>query len=429
MLFSKNATARFAAILLPALIAAPGSAVAQEADAGNGGLVIVGGALKASNTAVYERFLEMAGGVEAARIGIIPAASGRPDRNARRFVDDMVALGVSEDRITVHPIATEDDSGTDDVDESTWVTGGDDPDVAEAIEAETAIWMIGGDQMRLRQTLLDEAGAPLAAARAMRALLDAGGVVGGTSAGAAILSDVMIASGDSLGALSEGLTDTYGAMEEQEFGPVHLSQGLGFFPYGILDQHFDRKARYGRLVVALAAQDGGSKLGFGIEEDTALVVTEGEAEVIGAGGVHVIDMSAAETGALGVYDDVRLSYFRQGDRWDFAEGFVNAAEKYDTIGGDEYYATPSPSVTGAFSRNAQLRDLIGFDLVDNSAANEVTSYLFDPATGEGFALTFAQDETTKGYWRALDGQADSYSYTGVRLDIAPVTVYVEPAEE
>lgn len=363
---------------LPALGTIIALALASHATAQGtpqGGLVIVGGALKASNTGVYERFLAMAGGIEEARIGIIPAASGRPARNAQKFVDEMVALGVPADHITIHPIATEDDSGTEDVDESTWATGGDDAALAEAIAQDTAIWMIGGDQMRLRQTLLDEAGEPLAAAMAMQGILDAGGVIGGTSAGAAILSDVMIASGDSLGALSQGLAAEYGSMDEQEFGPVFLAPGLGYFSAGILDQHFDRKARYGRLIVALANSD--QTMGYGVEEDTALVVVGDTAEVIGAGGVHVVDMSGAEA-AAGGYSDVRLSYFRAGDTWSFADGYQNASDKYTTTGGDEYFDVPDPSNSGVFSRNAQVRDLIGYDLMDNAAATEVTSYLFDP---------------------------------------------------
>lgn len=408
------------------VLALPGTAHAQtdEAAASNGGLVIVGGALRASNTAVYERFLEMAGGAGSARIGVIPAASNRPIRNATRFVDDMIALGVPEDRLTIHPIAVSDDSGTEDVDESEWAGNGADPEVAAEIAAQTALWIIGGDQMNLRDTLIDADGAPLPAGQAVIDLLDGGGTVGGTSAGAAIMSEVMIASGDSLGALRDGTTPDYGSMDEQEFGPVHLNVGLGLFPYGILDQHFDRKARYGRLVVATHAHRDRFPLGFGIEENTALIVQGGRAEVVGPGGVHVIDAGmAARTD--GGFENVRLAYFEEGDEWVFGEGYVNAGEKYGTIGGDEYFEVPDPSQTGAFSRNPAVKHLIGYDLIDNAAATEVSSFLFDPATSEGYVLTFSQDEATEGFWRAIDGQADSYAYTNVRLDISPATITVE----
>lgn len=414
-----------AAVVAGLAFALPAAAPAQTADgaAPAGGLVIVGGALRASNTAVYERFLRMAGGVEAARIGVIPAASGRPVRNATRFVDDMIALGVPADRLTIHPIAVSDNSGTDDVDESEWAQNGADPEVAAEIAAQTAIWIIGGDQMNLRQTLIDAEGTPLPAGQAVIDLLAGGGTVGGTSAGAAIMSDVMIASGDSLGALRDGTTPDYGSMDEQEYGPVHLNLGLGLFPYGILDQHFDRKARYGRLVVATDENRGRFPLGFGIEENTALIVQDGRGTVVGPGGVHVVDIGAAER-TEGGFQNVRLAYFEEGDEWVFGEGYVNAAEKYDTIGGDEYFEVPDPSQTGAFSRNPSVKQLIGYDLIDNSAASEVSSYLFDPATDAGYVLTFSQDEATRGYWRALDGQADGYAYTDVRLDIVPATITV-----
>ncbi|QEM80131.1 cyanophycinase [Halomonas binhaiensis] len=403
---------------LPMLFAPTAQAASQ------GGLVIVGGALRASNTAVYERFIDMAGGRDSALIGVIPAASGKPSRNGQKFIDDMIAMGVPADHLTLMSIAVIDDSSTEDIDESQWADNGDDPKVAETIAQQTAIWMIGGDQMRLRQTLMDTEGSPTPAAQAISEVFQSGGVIGGTSAGAAIMSDIMIASGDSYGALSEGFTDSYGSMDEQEFGPVYLDKGLGLFPYGIIDQHFDRKARYGRLITTSFLHREQYPMGFGIEENTALVVAEGIAEVLGDGGVHVIDTSQAQHGDDGSFSNVRLSYFQPGDQWRFGEGYVNASDKHET-GGNEYYHTPTPIQTGVFSRNGSLRDFIGYDLIDNEAATSVASYLLNPETDTGFRLDFQQGTATRGYWKALDGQADSYSYVNVRLDISPVSVEIK----
>ncbi|MCA0928400.1 cyanophycinase [Ruegeria profundi] len=389
-----------------------------------GGLLLVGGALRASNTAVYERFISMAGGVDTARIGVIPAASGKPYRNARKFLDEMAALGISEDRLILLPISVKDDSKTDE-DESTWVDNGDNPEVVAQIDGLSAIWMIGGDQMRLRQTLLNAEGKARPAAEAMSRVLARGGVIGGTSAGAAIMSQAMIASGDSYSALTVGFADTYGSSAEQDYGPVWLDTGLGIFEHGVIDQHFDRQARYGRLVATTYKHRDTTPLGFGIEENTALVVTGNTAEVLGSGGVHVIDVRGAERSEDGSYDNVRVSFFQQGDGWTFGEGFVNTSGKYDTIGGDEYFQTPDPAVSGVFSRNATLKHFVSYDLVDNASASEVVTYLFNPRISDkGFELRFSQDENTKGYWKALDGQADSYAYTDVRLDITPVTVAI-----
>ncbi|MDX1743928.1 MAG: hypothetical protein R3186_10085 [Ruegeria sp.] len=220
-------------------------------------------------------------------------------------------------------------------------------------------------------------------------------------------------SGDSYSALTVGFADTYGSSAEQDFGPVWLDTGLGIFEHGVIDQHFDRQARYGRLVATTYKHRDTTPLGFGIEENTALVVTGNTAEVLGSGGVHVIDARGAERGEDGSYANVRVSFFQQGDGWTFGEGFVNTSEKYDTIGGDEYFQTPDPAVSGVFSRNATLKHFISYDLVDNASASEVVTYLFNPRiSGKGFELRFSQDETTKGYWKALDGQADSYFPSG-----------------
>ena len=115
----------------------------------NGSLVAVGGALKRSNAAVYQKFIELAGGKTGAKIGILPAASGKPSKYAELFKQDLVYYGVTETNIEIIPIAVKDDKTTDTLDESTWLKNADDPDVSEAIKGYSGIWMTGGDQFSI----------------------------------------------------------------------------------------------------------------------------------------------------------------------------------------------------------------------------------------------------------------------------------------
>ena len=395
-----------------------------------GSLVMVGGALGASTTEVYEKFIELAGGKEKARIGILPAASGKPVRNANRFRDDLKRFGVAESNVAIIPIAVKDDSTTEDVDESQWQNNGSDAQLVEQIKGYTGIWFLGGDQLRITKTLRNEDGGNTPALDAIWEIYRNGAVLGGTSAGAAIMSDIMIGGGDSLGALKEGFTTEYVGMDQQEYGPAYIEKGLGFFPYGTVDQHFDRKARFGRLIVINFANKDKQHKGFGIDENAALVVYNAtqEAEVIGRGGVTIIDVSKAtkdDGSKLASMEDISLSFIQGGDRYNLKTGeFTINPDKYPTVG-KEYLAVEGSLVTGVFSRNASLKDFITYDLIDNSKAQEIKSYVFG-ADGVGFELTFRQTPDTQGFWRNLDGQLDNYSALDVMLDIKPIQVEIKP---
>ncbi len=112
------------------------------------------------------------------------------------------------------------------------------------LETATAVWFIGGHQSRLTETYLDTR-----AERCFRKVLERGGVIGGTSAGAAIMSEVMIKGGN----------------PEPE-----LDRGFGFLRGTVVDQHFLKRHRQDRLMNALSAYP--ELVGLGIDEGTTLVV-------------------------------------------------------------------------------------------------------------------------------------------------------------
>jgi len=114
----------------------------------------------------------------------------------------------------------------------------------------------------------------------------AGAVVGGTSAGASAMSTHMIAFGGSGGTPKHRM--------------AALAAGLGVLPSVIVDQHFQQRNRYGRLLSVIAQNP--SLLGIGIDEDTAGVVgPDGVMEIIGRGSVTIVDGAAAETDAWDVH--------------------------------------------------------------------------------------------------------------------------------
>lgn len=398
-----------------------------------GTLLIVGGALEATNTEVYNKFIELAGGKEKAVIGVIPAASGSPSKYYKQFVDELKAYGLNENQVLLVPIAVKDEKKTEE-DESKWIENADKQDTANIIKKCTGIWFVGGDQLRITKALYKPDGSNTASLGAIWEIYKAGAVIGGTSAGAAIMSETMLGGGSSLGALTKGFTTTYTDSDQQEYGPVYVEKGLGFFQYGIVDQHFDRKARLGRLIVVGYAEKNKHSVAYGVDENTAMVVYNDtrKVEVVGKGGLSIIDFSKAvkdERYKQTAMKNIVISYLETGDRYDMTtKKFDINPDKVDTKG-YEYYEIPGPIInTGVLSPNGLWKKFIGFDLVDNYGVEEVKSYSFD-AEGNGVELVFRKTEESNGWWAYLNGGTyDYYSVVNVALDIHPVKVQVNRLE-
>ncbi len=275
-----RAPARTLPVLLLGLVTtATGCAQAPRAAAtpASGSLVIVGGGLKDDNRAVYERLVTLAGG-SAARIGVIPTASGDGLKAGEESAARWRAFGPAS--VAVIPLTKDD------------VVGADDPAVAAAIDACTGLWFTGGDQSRIVQ-VFRPAARDTRALVAVRSLLARGGVVGGTSAGAAIMTDPMITGGRAASAPRSAPSDPDNPEPAgTPTGGVRTGPGLGLLPVGLVDQHFLERNRTARLLDALATTR--NRWGFGISENSAMIVDlrAGWIEAIGPAGVIVIDSSA-----------------------------------------------------------------------------------------------------------------------------------------
>jgi cyanophycinase len=416
------------------------------ADAEEGSLLIVGGMLRNDNKAVYEKLIALGGGAEKIKIAIIGAATSKSVRNSKRFRDDLSAYGVAKTtdadlyagvgHFYLVPIAVSDDSTTKDFNESTWATNGNSADVAAKVAECNAVWFVGGDQTLITETLLNKDGSDTLVLKAIRGIYDKGGLLAGSSAGAAIMSKVMLAGGSSFGAMLQGSTTVYEDMSDQEAGPVYTTSGLDFFKGGIVDQHFDRKARLGRLVVALYDNKSLYRYGFGVDENTAMAVTKKGTviEPIGTGGVTIVDIKDAVKDthyANGGYDKVRFSYIETHDQFNLTTGefTIDADKDLQTIG-DEYYSEKFDQNTGIFSPNPLMRQYLGHGLVDNSSVTALTSYAFDES-GNGVKITFSEDALTKGYYQnygdTYAAREDRYIATNVLLKTQPITVTIAPA--
>jgi cyanophycinase len=242
---------RFSPVVLVALLCGIGPASPAfpqtTVHAPKGHLLIIGG--NGTTDEIVKRALS-AGGGAAGRVVIFPQASEVAETGAdavKMWTDAGFGKAVVEDP--------------------------KDPETAIRLVREASfIWFPGGDQNRLMKAF-EKTGIP----EAIRARYIDGALVGGTSAGAAVMSRVMITGEADLQSITGAKTET--------------APGLSLFPRAIVDQHFLKRQRNNRLISAVL--DHPDLVGVGIDETTAIFVTGSAFEVLGKNSVVIIDARRA----------------------------------------------------------------------------------------------------------------------------------------
>ncbi len=271
---------------------------ALPATADPGPLVIIGGALDPGNEAVYRAILNRR--LAGKPICVLPVASGQPKRAMASYVEAFRGYGGPAAAAGVAITAKRAGRAAD-------------PKIVASLASCGGVFFAGGDQSRIVD-VLRPGGEPSAADQAIRELWMRGGVVAGTSAGAAMMSNPRIGGGSSNEAFTHGVTESEDALG------VWVRGAMGFLPSALIDQHCLERGRLGRLIVAVAERSE-RRLGLCIDEDTALVVEGGQAFVLGASAVAVLDLeTASRSGAGRGFRDGRLWLLGDGDRFDLESG-------------------------------------------------------------------------------------------------------------
>lgn len=241
----------------------------------SGSLLLCGGSVLPNS--IRDRFFEL-GGAKSGALVVIPTASPRSDAGDFSFWVDYWKDYPWASIAVVHANAPADAYR--------------EPSL-EALRSATAVWLSGGDQSRLADRFN---GTPVL--KELTLLLERGGVVGGTSAGAAICSETMIS----------------GGRTEPTF-----KTGFGFLPGVLIDQHFVAKNRMERLAKGVHHQRGLS--GLGIDESTGILIRGRTAEVLGARAIHwyraTAEGDSLETRSEGSIEPDRT--FHEGAVLDIAE--------------------------------------------------------------------------------------------------------------
>ncbi|MEI7500028.1 MAG: cyanophycinase [Bacteroidota bacterium] len=398
-----------------------------------GSLVIVGGGLEHTNKSVYNQLIALAGGIEKATFAVIPSASGVSVQSYMSFRNILISYGVKPENIHLISIAMVDDDSTVNVNESDWRDNGNDLQLAAIVRSCSAVWFSGGDQSRTMKTLLRADGSQTPVLEAVWDVYRSGGVIGGTSAGAAIMSEVMIGGGTSLSALSHGVVTGYTGDDFPESLGVWVTKGLGFFPHGLVDQHFNARARIGRLAMTLMNDKKRGTMGFGVDENTAVIYdgNQDKLYVAGVAGVTILNTSDARISYaqnLPNIENLRLSYLEEGDTCDFTNGIITPAKGKRSTKGKERYNDRYSGQEGILSANvATFRDLITIHLTDNKATDTIRNItFFNPDSG--FQVSLYKTPESEGFCPEKPNRGDHYTVTDIRMDITSVHFSVIPVK-
>jgi cyanophycinase len=269
-----------------------GASTSSASKNAGGTLFIVGGGSQSYD--LVRHFVDLAGGPGKARIAILPMASSDAAASGAEKKAQLDSLGASTFVVNVTRAEADRDS------------------VVRLLRTATGIWFSGGDQSRLTAAL-----SASAALREIHERYEAGAVVGGTSAGAAVMSDSMITGNQFYPGVAGPVdSSSYSRIARRA---IEIVPGFGFLPHAIVDQHFIRRQRANRLFSVVLERP--AFLGVGIDEGTVLKVTgDGKWTVLGRGTVMVLDARASRITltsqpALGA-TDVKVSVLPAGSTFD-----------------------------------------------------------------------------------------------------------------
>jgi len=273
-------------------------ALSLAAQAGpKGYLFIIGGGER--DAPLMKQYVKLASGFGTGKVVIFTMASGSPQEVGPDYVKEFQGNGVKD--VVYYQLTREEAMK---------------PDSAKILDGVGGVWFSGGDQALLTAALLDT---PIH--KRMLELYQEGCVIGGTSAGAAVMSEIMITGDEKRTDNKEGTWEVIWAND------VIRTRGFDFVTKAVIDQHFVTRRRHNRLIATII--ENPKLVGVGIDESTAVLVRpDGRYEVLGENQVIVYDARRAKIfrgpeGRLGAHG-MTLHVLLPGDVYDPVKGRAEA---------------------------------------------------------------------------------------------------------
>jgi cyanophycinase len=384
--------------------------IANPADANVGCAVPIGGALKNDNLEVWSRLVALSGG-KGARWLVFPTASASPEKSAQQIIAALEGQGAKAEMVALSEKLPNNNIATI-ISDKAWI---------QKIKTANGIYFAGGAQERITAALLTKDGERTPMLAAIWQMVEAGGVVAGSSAGAAIMSATMFREPpDNLTILRQG------AKRGSE-----IDRGLGFVGHNMLvDQHFLKRGRIGRLLPVMMQEK--IALGLGVEENSAAIICGDNVEVIGGRGALLVDARKSHTGAaLQPYlphtpysaSNIALTYLDAGDKINLRTGVVTVSAL--KLAGNKLDHN-QPNFKPYNNSVKFYPDILGDNTIVlamgallDSKANETRGLAFATDNDIGFEFRLYKTNDTHGYFSSARGNED-YSIIRMSLDVTPV---------
>lgn len=386
--------------------------VIEKTQVESGGIAVpIGGALKYDNDEVWSRLVQLAGG-KGARFAVFATAAGNPDKAAQMIIDALNKHGAVAEHIRVAPRLKDTD----------FRKAAHDPALVQKVLASRGVYFSGGAQERITEALLMPDGKPTPVLEAIWAVFKRGGVVAGSSAGAAIMSTTMFRDPpDVLTVLKQGLREG-----------KDIDGGLGFAgPDLFVDQHFLKRGRVGRMLPLMVQK--GYKLGLGVDENTASIIRGDEIEVIGGKGALLVDLHSAmvdKTRPEFNLKNARLTYLDRGDRYNLKTRVTTPSPQKLK---DSRIDPNAPVFSPFFTTDMFYPDILGDTTIANAMGNLIDNrqkaaiglafsgapLASDKRPELGFEFRLYKGADSIGYFTTAFGGED-YTVVNIYLDVTPV---------
>lgn len=392
---------------LPTMALASGNPDATQEVRGS--LVIVGGALRFDHAQVWQTIVERAGG-SGAKIMIIPAASADPDRSAARVQEILNQHGAQAEILPLSPKYIDIDG------QPSYRRLVKDTELVSKMTQATGLFLTGGDQNKITRVLRLEDGRASPLLNAIWDMYRRGGVIAGTSAGAAVMSEVMFSN----------VKTVLSTMQRQLRMGHELATGLAWIGSDILiDQHFIIRGRIGRLLAAMQSQ--GIPLGLGVDENTAMLVREQRyVEVLGYKGVVMVslnqpqrDLKSARLNLKGV----RLSYLSHGDQLDLLSQHVTPAQdkKPLHVAQNEEVDQQVPVHTDLLANTVLVEAMSQLMESDRRSIKGLAFDATQKRPSWGFEFRLYKVPESRAFFSSASGM-EAFTLLNIALDVTPIRV-------
>lgn len=397
--------ALFALFIHPQTVHAQLTPISSNHPSQVGSLLIIGGALRKDNAVVWTKLVQSAGG-NLSKIAIIPSASGNPERAGNFALDAIQHYGGNAFILPLsnhYPIKTQHINQ-----DQYWV---------KQIDQATGVYFTGGDQARITQALLDTNGQRSPLLEAIWRLYQRGGIIAGTSAGAAMMSTTMFHNTkDTLTMLKMGMSEG-----------IEIAAGLGFIgPDIFIDQHLIIRGRFARMLPAMLKKN--YKVGLGIDENTALFIqAQEQLEIVGYKGAILIDLNCASTQ-------------KETKEFNLNNAYISFLSHGDKLNLKSLKVTPALDkslITQTQSEDHDLNVPFYPNILGNTTVIELMSSLIEGkhqlakglAMGHeqsiksdlGFEFEFKKTNESQGFFSSVSG-AESFTLLRIRMNVRPVRI-------